>query len=431
MNHQKIFKEIKKLEKQKIELFKKLEIQGILKSKPWLYTKQDKESFKLLWIEYIKFFSYLQKLIRKSYYRKYFFIIDYNKFILRKYLLIFYYKTIVDLLDIFWFHEQFLRVFLGDNFKKDFWIFAKYIYKPRFINLINTPNIFIKPFKNFIDKGIYRLLDSEYMNIVLDKRIFTDYSNIYFYIKARIDKILFFISKHIWYYISITRFSPRKNGLITKDQIDEYLKIAKPWDIFLSRWNRNASNLFIPWFWKHMSMYVWDWKFLRENFKFLENVSLEAHYIIEATGNWINIVPIYDFANHQDYLWISRTNFKKEKILRSIKNALKNIWKWYDHIFNFYSDKNLVCSELILKSYSKEFKNDEWIDIDLEYIWSSLTFPPNNFILKLIEENNNNRKKVFPIFFIDALEKDQNSFISTSKDLLETYKRPKLTLFLK
>ena len=44
------------------------------------------------------------------------------------------------------------------------------------------------------------------------------------------------------------------------------------------------------------------------------------------------------------------------------------MWIWYDHIFNFHSDKNQVCSELVLKSYAKEFKWDEGIDIELENI---------------------------------------------------------------
>lgn len=36
--------------------------------------------------------------------------------------------------------------------------------------------------------------------------------------------------------------------------------------------------------------------------------------------------------------------------------------------------------KLIIKAYEKEFVWDDWIEIELEDIWISLTYPPNNFI---------------------------------------------------
>lgn len=432
MKQKKLLYEIKKLEKDFIELKSLLKSQKILKSKQNSYLKEDKDAFKLIWLKYIDFFLSLQKLIRGSHYRKYIFFIDYNKLVIKKYLLVFYFNCLVSILKIFWEHESFLRVFLSENFKNDYWIFAKFIYKARYINLVNTPNIFIKAFKVYIDKDIYKMIDLETLDIN-KKRILTDYLNLYFYFKRRLDNIAFFISKNAWYLISKTRFSFRNKWLIKNKNLEKYLSIAKPWDIFLTRWNWNASNLFIPGFWKHMSMYLWTWKFLKDNFNFKDIESLDSnkHYIIEATWKWTKIVEMFVFIKHCDYLWVSRTNFKKEKILRSIKNILWNIWKWYDHIFNFYSDKNLVCSELVLKSYAKEYEKDEWIEIKLEHIWSSLTFPPNKFIEKLKEDNKKEKKEIEPIFFIDSIEKNQENFISTKKEFLKSWTRPRITLFLK
>ena len=154
-------------------------------------------------------------------------------------------------------------------------------------------------------------------------------------------------------------------------------------------------------------------------------------YIIEATWKWIKLEEIQKLVLHNDYLWVSRTNFKKEKILRSIKNSLWHVWKSYDHIFNFYSDNNLVCTELILKSYAKEFKKDEWIEIDLESIWISLTYPPNKFIQKMYKENKKWKDSVvFPIFFIDSIKKTWENFVSSKKELLKSGKRSKFTFFL-
>lgn len=65
---------------------------------------------------------------------------------------------------------------------------------------------------------------------------------------------------------------------------------------------------------------------------------------------------------------------------------MNNLWKSYDFIFNYHSDKRFVCSALILKSYAKENEKDEGIDIELEKISIWIAYPPNNFIKKVIEE---------------------------------------------
>jgi hypothetical protein len=348
---------------------------------------------------------------------------------LRKYVLVFYFNSILDLEKSFWKHEEFIRIFLWENFKKDYGSFAKYIYRPSFINLINTPNIFIKAFSKFIKPEFYKILDSKKLDIEINNRLEIDRINLFFYIKYRIDKVLFFISKNVWYIISRMRFTTRTKWLITQKSIDAYLDIAKPWDILLSRSNWNASNLSIPGFWKHMSMYLWKWSFLKENFSydFLKKLNNKTHYIIEATWKWIEIVELEHLTSTNDYLWISRTDFKKEKVYRAIKNTFENVWKWYDHRFNFHSDSSLICSELIMKAYAKEFNWDEWIDIKLENIGISLTYPPNNFVDLLLEP----QQDVEAILFIDSYEKTWENFISTNEEFMKSRKRSRSSLFLK
>jgi len=388
MKNSKILKEIKILEKEFKVLKKEFKNHKLIQSKLNNYIKEDKESFKILWTKYIIFFTWLQKLIKVSKYRRFYFFVNYNKIILRKYILVFYFNSILGLDKIFWKHEEFIRVYLWENFKKDYGYFAKYIYRPNYINLINTPNIFIKAFSKFIETDLYKLLDSKLLEVKNNDRLNIDKKNLCFYIKYRLDKVLFFISKNVWYIISRTRFTRRNKSLIKKKNLNKYLEIAKPWDILLTRWNWNASNLSIPGFWKHMSMYLWKWKSLKKDFfkfNFINDLDDNTHYIIEATWNWVNIVEINHLISTSDYLWVSRAKFSSDKIKRVLKNSFKHVWKWYDHRFNFYSDKNLVCSELVLKAYAKEFIWDEWIDIMLENIWISLTYPPNNFVNLLLK----------------------------------------------
>ena len=423
--------QIKSLKKEYQELKKDTKKDKLLNSKINHYTKEDKEKFKNLRIRYIDFFSKLKNLIQLSNYRKYFFFVNYNNLILRKYVLIFYFNSIIELWEEFWKHGSFIRIFLWENFKKNYWFFARYIYKPKFINLINTPNIFMKPFKKFINKELHCLIWSKSINIKNINRLKTDYNTLFFYLKNKSDKTLFSVVKKFWYLISSIKFSPRKKGLIKKENLEKYIKIAKPWDILLTRWNWNASNLNIPWFWKHTSMYIWTWDFLKNNFPwdFSKGLNNNSHYIIESIKEWVVIKTLEETILEKDYLWVIRTTFKEEKINRSLQNSLNNIWKWYDYIFNFHSNENLICSELILKSYEKEYKWDEWIEVRLENIWISLTFPPNNFLDIISEEREDITMN--PIFFIDSVEKTWENFISNIYEFIDSRKRSKLSFFVR
>ncbi len=407
MHYKKILKHLESLEKESKKLEKQFKNHSLLKSKVWIYTKEDKQSFKILWEKYIELFDGLKKNISRSHYKKHFIFRDYNKLILHKYALVIYFDTILNLDKIFWEHSGFIRIFLEENFRKDYGYYAKYIYRPQYITVINTANIFLRPFERKIAPKIFTLLWTDKLTVKSDNRLAWDYQNMFFYVKNRIDIYLFKLLKKVWMVIARTKFSYRTQWLIQDKYVKEYLKIAKPWDIFLTRWNWNASNISIPGFWKHMSMYVWDGK------------------IIEATWEWILVKNIEQLVEHNDYLWVFRTDFTQDKIQRVIQKAQKYIWTWYDFRFNFYSDKFLVCSELVLKSYSKDFWDDEGIDIQLEHIWLGITFPPNNF-LELVRK----RDYLEPIFFIDSIEKTWKNFISTPTQLLKSRKRPRFSFLL-
>ena len=393
------------------------------------YSKQDKENLKIIWERYITLFNTIKDILKQTKYKSFFLKMNYSKFILNKHLLTIYIQTIIWLAKQFWNHEHFIRKFLEENFKEDYWYFAKFIYKPRLIRTINTPNLLIKAFKIFIDKDVYKLLQSNKQDLKYFSRVHNDYKNLYFYIRNRFDIILRYISKFIWIIVSKIKFSPRKNWLLSPIYIDKYLKIANPWDIFLTRGNWNASNISIPWFWKHMSIYVWTWTYLDNNYpdiSFLD-IKKDSHYLIESTNKGVLLKEVYDLWLNSDYLWVFRVNFSQDKINRSIFNSLSYLWKWYDFLFDFYSDKSLICSELVLKAFSKDNSKDEGIEIELESIWRWITYPPNNFINTVI----NNNDKIKPIFFIDCIEKTHDIFLNSNEELIKSGKRPRLSFFQK
>ena len=428
----KYLKKIKIHEKNYEHLKQKLKNHSILQTQDDHYLKTDKEDFLLLWKEFFELFDSLQNDIKKLKIRKYFLAYNYNNYVLKKYYLVFYFNIIMEIEAIFSEHDTFIRNLLADNYEKDFWYYSKYIYKPRCVAVINTPNIFLKAFEDKLSKDVNKLLEPWVIEVHNDIRLTADYNNLFFYFRYRYDKVMYYIIKKVWWVIAVTKFSRREKWYITQENLDVYLKVAKPWDIFLTRGNWNASNIWIPGFWKHMSMYIGTGKYLKKHHSHKHTSELKdnVQYIIEATGEGIKIVELDHIITKNDYLGISRTTFKKEKIERAIQNSFQYIWRNYDFIFNFYSDKNMVCSELIMKSYAKEYETDEGIEISLEHVWSWLVFPPNNFINLVFSESQKKHPTVKPFFFIDSKEKTGENFLATYEDLLESRKRARFSFGL-
>ena len=180
-----------------------------------------------------------------------------------------------------------------------------------------------------------------------------------------------------------------------------------------------------------MSMYIGTGEYLMKNYwkdyNFVNDLEKKKHYIIEATWAGVLIVQIEDFVAHNDYLAISRTNFSKSKIIASIWKAFSYYWVWYDHIFNFYSEKSVVCSELVLKSYWARDSDDSSIELHLEKIWVSLTYPPNNFVWEVFNEQS----WLDFVMFIDSIEKTWENFISTKKQFKKSWERSRFSFMLK
>jgi hypothetical protein len=101
MNHKKIYKKLQKLELDYKILLKEIKNHKIINSEVNHYLKEDKESFKLLWKKYIVFFDSLKRLMKFSKYRKWFIFKDYNKLVLLRYISVFYFNVLIDLIKIF------------------------------------------------------------------------------------------------------------------------------------------------------------------------------------------------------------------------------------------------------------------------------------------------------------------------------------------
>jgi uncharacterized protein YycO len=158
-----------------------------------------------------------------------------------------------------------------------------------------------------------------------------------------------------------------------------------------------------------MAMYVGTGKYLRENFPLpaIEKLALHdsTHYIIEAIGAGIQIIPIEALAGHNDYISALRPRLSDTKKIHALERSLLQIGKAYDYSFNFYSDVNYVCSTLVTKAYLPDSIGEEGVHITLTRIGIGITYPPNDLVKKYREEYGTTNQELDFVGFIDSREK--------------------------
>lgn len=429
MNYNQLSNELKKIEKEFEIYILDFGNNKVFKKTNNLYLKEDKQIIYKKWKRIKAIFSKLKKIINSHNYNPFSQEFN-NRFVVKHYCTICYYNMALKLQETFQEHEEFVRYFLDEKHRENYSTIARFIYYPWFLYYLNYPQEFLLMSKDKINNELKWMLKKEVnYKIKLD----FDYKNFYYYFKYRIDKLLYLLVKYWWLFLSHLMFKSSEKWLISNDCINKFYEVAKPWDIMLSRQTYVGTNVSIPWFWKHMSMYIWTWEYLQKNFnvEIFKKLDKNKHYIIESTGKWVCIEEFTDFTYKIDYLWVFRTSFSQGKIRNAILETTKMVNKDYDYLFNYYSDQQFVCSELITKSYLRDSDIDEWLTIELQKIASGLTYPPNEFARKAYNEKDLENKEIYWVIFIDSSQKKQQSFINTVEELLTSYKRSRFSFLLR
>lgn len=94
----------------------------------------------------------------------------------------------------------------------------------------------------------------------------------------------------------------------------------------------------------------------------------------------------------------------------------------YKILLKEFKNHNIIKSEP--NHYLKEDKES------FKLLWEKYIILLSKF-RKLMKASKYRRWIIFPIFFIDSIEKTHKNFISTTDEFIKSRKRPKLSLFLK
>ncbi len=398
-----------------------------------IYTDDDKKRIARIWCEIIKPFLKLRKILRFLMWRSILTFGSKNSFVVKYATVTTYHNMVCEIQKSFWPHEEFIRQYLDDTFRENYSTLARYMYHIRFYSVLSYPREYFLTLRDEVNSSLYPLFERpEPLSWERAKRLSHDFANIWYYMRFKISRILTWIAKYGGRVMMHIRISRRNHGLITRENLDSFTHNLEPGDILLTRSNWWATNLNIPGFWKHMAMYIGTWDDIAKKYghTMAEWWDGNTHYIIEAIGAGIQIIPIKELAGHNDYMWALRPRLSHEKKEHAVKKTLSHVGKAYDYSFNFYSDVNYVCSTLVTKAYLPESKEDEWLHITLTRIGMSITYPPNDLVKKYALEYYTQSKELDFVWFIDAIDAENKSFLSTEDEFRKTAERPKLSFFL-
>lgn len=232
----------------------------------------------------------------------------------------------------------------------------------------------------------------------------------------------------------------KRDYLITPQILTKYQPQLKPGDILIQRRNWHMTNIGIPGFWPHVALYIGTPEELNAYFEelgFQPSDTIKALYpeayafmntlaedgfpvrVIEAIRPGV-VFQSLETSACCDYLGVIRPNLSKAEKYKAVLGALSHFSKPYDLNFDFTTDNELVCSELVYKSY--KVAGD--LPLKPEVINGRRLLPPNRLAEQAVEHMGENGAFSF-VLFLDAVEKSDEILARDVDAFKASWKRPK------
>jgi len=248
-----------------------------------------------------------------------------------------------------------------------------------------------------------------------------------------------------------TRTIRNDRALVSLEQAREAIQKGKTGDIIVERRNWFISNIALPGFWPHSAIWVGSvpemsamldadaetlkaygrpfTQRLREEFPAAWAAYAEpdekgrACRVIEAVSEGV----IFSAAEHTlacDYAAAMRPRLRPAEIARAIETAFSHFGKPYDFDFDFFTDRALVCSELVCKSYEPR-AGFRGIPMELETVAGRQTLSPNTIVQRFDRDAGTTAQTLDFAWFLDGQEKTGTASFRDEATFRATHKRLK------
>ncbi len=269
-------------------------------------------------------------------------------------------------------------------------------------------------------------------------------------------KAWFPVQKEVAEWMGDTKVYRLHSYLIDDGLLAQMRKKLEPADIVVSRKNWYLSNIGLPGFWPHASIYMGDPGELSsffadadlpstmpelrghadlaaylaatypEAWEAYSSPSLDgaSNLMMEAMSEGVLFTPP-KVAFAADYIGVMRAKRSKADKARAILRAFQYYGRPYDFNFDFVSDATIVCTELVFKSWQAGPQH-AGLDIDLVEIMGRPTLPANELVRQFsleLDKPEAERQLEF-VTFLDGLERDRDAQWGDAQTFTASWERP-------
>jgi len=253
-----------------------------------------------------------------------------------------------------------------------------------------------------------------------------------------------------------TKVHRTDHSLISAAQITALHQQLLPGDVLLVRREWFLSNIGLPGFWPHAALYIgtpeerrkffatpemtnWvaarggnpgDFEELirsRSATNYAESLKPQPHEhdtrIIEAMSEGVSFTALEHCAD-ADAVVVLRPKLAKAEKATAILRAFHYAGRPYDFNFDFATDSELVCTELVFKSYEPA-QEMHGLNLPLEEMLGRQLLPAN-LIAKQFDEQYGTAEAQFEfIRFLDGHEREGKAVESSLEEFRKSWQRPK------
>ena len=222
--------------------------------------------------------------------------------------------------------------------------------------------------------------------------------------------------------------APRPS-FISRKQIAAARPLVQPGDILFERRDWALTNVGLPGFWPHVSLYVGTPDERTQLFgadfeRRLRDVAPQRYAelangnVIEAVGQGV-VINTFEKAADADYLAVIRPRVDGTVKSEAIARAFAMTGLPYDFEFDFVTDDRVVCSELVFKAYEQR------LDLPVPRYAGRSVATPNDFARWFDERFDATKRGADFIVFLDGHAHSRSATIENADAFRQSWRRPR------
>ncbi len=247
-----------------------------------------------------------------------------------------------------------------------------------------------------------------------------------------------------------TRVAPQDRRLISDAQLAELRGKLEPGDIILERRNWYLSNIGLPGFWPHAALFVGTQAEIVQKLGSLPEVaqalgdldrrfreryprawaslgerdhSGHGHCVIEAISEGVSSASL-EHSCAADYVAVPRPRASPLARARAIGRALAYWGRPYDFNFDFVTDDQIVCSELVVKAYEGT-PDLPGLNVPYVELLGRRAVPPTEIAKSFRDGLGKPEQQLDFVYFLEGRESEHQAQVASAEALATSCERPK------